>query len=135
MESKEIRFIDSHYNELFRIKDGESITVTFQDGSKSDRECKYIDDYHAKIGYNVYHIAEQIFQGLYITHLQYPQGILFLFLRYNGRHTCKRSHPHIHSCKHIGKKVLRHSLNLYRIFHDNGHTGKHHKLYENRFIF
>lgn len=58
MDNKEIRFIDSHYNELFRIKDGESITVTFKDGSNSDRECKYIDDYHAKIGYNVYHICE-----------------------------------------------------------------------------
>ena len=46
MEQKEIRFIDSHYNELFRIKDGESITVKFSDGSMSDRKCTYIDDYH-----------------------------------------------------------------------------------------
>ena len=58
MEKKQIRFIDSNYNELFRVKDGESITVTFKDGSISDRECKYIDDYHTKIGYNVYHICE-----------------------------------------------------------------------------
>ena len=54
----EIRFIDSHYNELFRIKDGESITVKFSDGSMSDRKCTYIDDYHTKIGYNVFHICE-----------------------------------------------------------------------------
>ena len=58
MEQKEIRFIDSHYNELFRIKDGESITVKFSDGSMSDRKCTYIDDYHTKIGYDVFHICE-----------------------------------------------------------------------------
>ena len=58
MEQKEIRFIDSRYNELFRIKDGESITVKFSDGSVSDRKCTYIDDYHTKIGHNVFHICE-----------------------------------------------------------------------------
>ena len=58
MENKEIRFIDSRYNELFRIKDGESITVKFSDGSMSDRKCTYIDDYHTKIGYDVFHICE-----------------------------------------------------------------------------
>ena len=58
MDRKEIRFIDSRYNELFRIKDGESITVKFSDGSMSDRKCTYIDDYHIKIGYNVFHICE-----------------------------------------------------------------------------
>ena len=58
MELKEIRFIDSRYNELFRIKDGESITVKFSDGSMSDRKCTYIDDYHTKIGCDVFHICE-----------------------------------------------------------------------------
>ena len=58
MEQKEIRFIDSRYNELFRIKDGESITVKFSDGSMSDRKCTYIDDYHTKIGYDIFHICE-----------------------------------------------------------------------------
>ena len=58
MENNEIRFIDSHYNELFRIKDGESIMVKFSDGSVSDRKCTYIDDYHTKIGHNVFHICE-----------------------------------------------------------------------------
>ena len=58
MENKEIRFIDSRYNELFRIKDGESITVKFSDGSMSARKCTYIDDYHTKIGYDVFHICE-----------------------------------------------------------------------------
>ena len=58
MENKEIRFIDSQYNELFRIKDGESITVNFSDGTSVDRKCKYIDDYHTEIGTNVFHICE-----------------------------------------------------------------------------
>lgn len=58
MEQKEIRFIDSRYNELFRIKDGESITVTLSDGAKTDKICKYIDDYHTQIGFNTFHICE-----------------------------------------------------------------------------
>lgn len=58
MDNKEMRFIDSDYNELFRMKDGESITIIFKDGSMSDRKCTYIDDYHTKIGYNVFHICE-----------------------------------------------------------------------------
>lgn len=58
MDTKEIRFIDSKYNELFRIKDGESITVTLSDGATTDRKCTYIDDYHTQIGHNVFHICE-----------------------------------------------------------------------------
>lgn len=58
MENKEIRFIDSQYNELFRIKDGEIITVKFPDDTSLDRKCKYIDDYHTEIGSNVFHICE-----------------------------------------------------------------------------
>lgn len=44
MTQKEIRFIDSNYNELFRIKDGEEITIKFKDGYACDRKCIYIDD-------------------------------------------------------------------------------------------
>ena len=29
MDKKEIRFIDSHYNELFRIKDGGKIEIQY----------------------------------------------------------------------------------------------------------
>lgn len=57
MEQKEIRFIDSGYNELFRIKDGEYITVTTPNGV-TERKCKYIDEYHTQIGYNTFHICE-----------------------------------------------------------------------------
>lgn len=53
-----IRFIDSHYNELFRIKDGEKIIVTSAWGDKSELTCRYIDDYHTEVGNNLFHICE-----------------------------------------------------------------------------
>ena len=58
MEEKEIRFIDPHYRELFRIKDGEKIIITTERGEKLERECHYIDDYHTKVGNYLYHICE-----------------------------------------------------------------------------
>ena len=58
MEQKEIRFIDSRYNELFRIKDGENITITHSDGTKKDHKCTYIDPTHTQIGSHTFHICE-----------------------------------------------------------------------------
>ena len=58
MEEKEIRFIDPHYRELFRIKDGEKIIITTERGERLERECHYIDDYHTKAGNYLYHICE-----------------------------------------------------------------------------
>ena len=58
MDKKEIRFIDSRYNELFRIPDGGKIEITYENGETHTRECKYIDDYHTKIGNRVFHICE-----------------------------------------------------------------------------
>ncbi len=58
MSDKEIRFIDSRYNTLFTIPDGGKITITYSDGEKAERECKYIDDYHAYIGNRCFHICE-----------------------------------------------------------------------------
>ena len=58
MEKKQIRFIDSQYNELFKINDGDSIRIKFSDGETVIRKCRYIDDYHTEIGSNVYHICE-----------------------------------------------------------------------------
>ena len=55
---KQIRFIDSHYNEKFRIPDGGTIRITFSTGERVDRLCTYIDDYHVKVGNNVFHICE-----------------------------------------------------------------------------
>lgn len=57
-EKQLIRFIDSGYNNLFFVPNGERIILTQFDGSKATLLCTYIDDYHAKIGSNTYHICE-----------------------------------------------------------------------------
>lgn len=48
-----IRFIDSGYNEKFRVNDGEKILIHTRNGTTLERECKYIDDYHTQIGSDV----------------------------------------------------------------------------------
>lgn len=53
-----IRFIDSGYNEKFRVNDGEKILIHTRNGTTLERECKYIDDYHTQIGSDVFHICE-----------------------------------------------------------------------------
>lgn len=53
-----IRFIDSGYNELFRIPDGGHIVITHTDGERIKAYCRFIDEYHAEIGKNTYHICE-----------------------------------------------------------------------------
>ena len=53
-----IRFIDPHYNELFRIPDGGKIIITTPSGERTERHCRYIDDYHTEVGNNLYHICE-----------------------------------------------------------------------------
>lgn len=62
MEKNEhsIRFIDSHYKELFRIPDGGSIQIDYPKHPEWNHsaECQYIDDYHTRIGNNVFHICE-----------------------------------------------------------------------------
>lgn len=56
-QEKDIRFIDSSYNELFRIPDGGYIQVDFPDETII-KPCKYLDDYHTQIGNRVFHICE-----------------------------------------------------------------------------
>ena len=55
---KGIRFIDSHYKELFRIPDGGKIKIRYSWNEERVRTCRYIDDYHVEIGSNLYHICE-----------------------------------------------------------------------------
>ena len=55
---KDIRFIDSSYNELFRIPDGEKIKITMKNGNSLVRSCRYIDEYHLEVGDKLYHICE-----------------------------------------------------------------------------
>lgn len=56
-EGKDIRFIDSHYRDLFRLPDGGCIQVTFPDETVVKR-CSFIDEYHTQVGYNVFHICQ-----------------------------------------------------------------------------
>lgn len=56
---KTIRFINSDYLPLFRIADGENISITFGDsGEQCIMKCKYIDEYHMYAGSNIYHICQ-----------------------------------------------------------------------------
>lgn len=56
-----IRFIDSSYRELFRLQDGGKIRITWPDGEKEEKRCRYIDSTHLEVGsgpLNIYHICE-----------------------------------------------------------------------------
>lgn len=57
-DGKDIRFIDSHYRDLFRIADGGTIQVHGSDDSVVIKPCKFIDEYHTQIGNNVFHICQ-----------------------------------------------------------------------------
>jgi len=73
---REIRFIDSSYNELFRIPDGENIVLLTMAEEKQVLPCKYIDDYHAQIGNSTLHIcqfAEIMEERGVIYFPEYPQ--------------------------------------------------------------
>ena len=53
-----IRFINSSYDELFRIPDGDKIRILRVDGTHDDRICRCIDKYHVEVGSNLFHICE-----------------------------------------------------------------------------
>ena len=55
---REIRFIDSNYNMLFKVPDGSAISVTDFEGNRKSLTCNYIDDYHTLIGGRTYHICQ-----------------------------------------------------------------------------
>ena len=69
MDEKEhsIRFINSSYDTLFRIPDGETVEVRFPDRQFTAR-CKYLDDYHTMVGNSVFHICE------FAEHLEAQDG-------------------------------------------------------------
>ena len=60
--SKGIRFIDSRYNEKFRVEDGSKIRLITAGGESRDMIVRYINDYHIQTfsirGTNLYHICE-----------------------------------------------------------------------------
>ena len=56
-----IRFIDSGYNELFRIPDGDKIRIRTSDGQRTERTCRFIDESHMEVmdgRDSVYHICQ-----------------------------------------------------------------------------
>ena len=53
----DLRFIDSGYNEQFRLPNGGRIEGEYPDRTFS-APCEYIDDYHAYIGTEVYHMCQ-----------------------------------------------------------------------------
>lgn len=53
-----IRFIDSLYNEKFRVKDGDMVRITYADGEQRTPICRYIDETHLEVENNLYHICE-----------------------------------------------------------------------------
>lgn len=56
-DGKEIRFIDSHYKDLFHIPDGSCVQIHYLDETVV-KPCTFIDEYHTQIGYNVFHICQ-----------------------------------------------------------------------------
>jgi len=57
-DGKDIRFIDSHYRELFRVPDGGYITVTRYNGEQLVRKCKFLDECHTEISGECFHICQ-----------------------------------------------------------------------------
>ena len=57
-EVKTCRFIDSKYNDLFTVADGENIIISYVSGQTVSRKCKHIDEDHTIIGSDIYHIAD-----------------------------------------------------------------------------
>lgn len=53
-----IRFIDPHYKELFRIADGDGITIKTAWGERKSYICRFIDETHTEVGRSLYHICE-----------------------------------------------------------------------------
>lgn len=55
--NKEIRFINSNYDDLFKVADGATIQIAFPTETII-KTCKYVDDYHTKIGNEIFHICQ-----------------------------------------------------------------------------
>ena len=57
---KDIRLINSHYDDLYRIPDGGVIQVDYPDGRSFTARVEHLDDYHFDMGGlgNVFHICQ-----------------------------------------------------------------------------
>ena len=108
---KMICFIDSSYNPLFYVPDGGNVVLTYSDGERAVRPCKFLDEYHTQVGHNIYHICQfaEIMEHNGTTYVpEKPQklpdmcysilpssGELILIKRGDkGYHKCSYSAPH-----------------------------------------
>ena len=60
-DSKEIRFINSDYKELFKIPDGGGVVITHPNGEQYVLVCKFLDEKHFEVNgacYNAYQFAK-----------------------------------------------------------------------------
>jgi hypothetical protein len=57
-ECKDIRFISSNYDDMFKIPDGGYIQISLSNGEQSIYKCTFIDECHTRIGNNTFHICE-----------------------------------------------------------------------------
>ncbi len=57
---KDIRLINSHYDDLYRIPDGGVVQVDYPDGRNFTARLEHLDDYHFDMGGlgNVFHICQ-----------------------------------------------------------------------------
>lgn len=55
---KGIRFITPNYQTLFTLADGDQVRILNAQGGCEDKTVRYVDDYHAEIGMNLFHICE-----------------------------------------------------------------------------
>jgi uncharacterized ubiquitin-like protein YukD len=70
---KDIVFRGSDYKEQFRIKDGDSIKVMLgYDGEVVTRKCRWIDECHAKIGSEYYHVDEYAEKSAKVGNVKEP---------------------------------------------------------------
>ncbi len=53
-----IRFVDPHYQELFRVPDGGRIIITEPDGEQREKICRFVDEYHTEVSGWIFHICE-----------------------------------------------------------------------------
>lgn len=56
-EGKSIRFINSRYEDKFRLLDGGVVEVTYPH-HRFSMKCEYVDEYHMRLGQDVFHICQ-----------------------------------------------------------------------------
>ena len=55
--TQNIRFITSSYEDRFKIPDGSAVEIEYPNWKFSAR-CEYMDEYHLRLGYDVWHICQ-----------------------------------------------------------------------------